>query len=199
MANLYLAGPIDAAVDGQQNWKKLLQLMLEDNSDPLDQQWTAYDPAGPWLLFDDVAHEPYRCAWIETVNRTAIKHCDIIVAYYPSNVMTVGTPIELADAHDQEKRIIVFSDIEYSKAVYLQNRVERGNFFYTKDYGPIESTIQAVAQRCIELSGTMAEEDDWDSHKRYMGHAEQLFAHARRNGLRGSRAKSKMPRKANDT
>jgi nucleoside 2-deoxyribosyltransferase len=194
--NIYLAGPIDAAVHGQQDWKHLLQSKLEDHSDPLDQQWTAYDPAMPWLLFGDLAHEPYRCAWIETVNRTAIKHCDIVVAYYPSNIMTVGTPIELADAYEQEKRIVVFSDIEYSKAVYLQNRVERTNFFYTKDYGPIESTIQAIASKCIEISGVMAEEDEWDAHKRYQGHAEQLFAHARRNGLRGTRRMLKEPRKA---
>jgi nucleoside 2-deoxyribosyltransferase len=194
--NIYLAGPIDAAEDGHQDWKHLLQSMLEDHSDPLDQQWTAYDPAAPWFLFGDVAHEPYRCAWIETVNRTAIKHCDIVVAYYPSTIMTVGTPIELADAYEQEKRIIVFSDVEYSKAVYLQNRVERTNFFYVQDYGSIESTIQAVSGKCIDLAGVMADEDEWDAHKRYQGHAEQLFAHARRNGLRGQRAKARMERKA---
>jgi hypothetical protein len=183
--NIYLAGPIDSAIDGQQNWKKLLQLMLEDNSDPLDQQWTAYDPAAPWLLFNDLSHEPYRCAWIETVNRTAIKHADLIVAYYPSTVMTVGTPIELADADSQEKPILVFSDVEFGKAVYLQNRVDRQNFFCIKEFGDIESTVHAVADRCIYISGEMAKADGWDVHKRYTGHAEALFARARRNAPRG--------------
>lgn len=192
MSLIYLAGPIDAAVKGGQNWKQLFQHALEDHSDPLDQQWTAYDPAAPWILFNDLSHEPYRCAWIETVNRTVIKHCDIVVAYQPSIIMTIGTPIELADADDQRKIIIVFSDVEFGKAVYLQNRVERDNFFYIKDYLNMKDVVDTVAKRCIEIATDLSKADGWDVHKRYEGHAEALFARARRNAPRGPKPDRKL-------
>ena len=192
--NLYLAGPIDSAADDSHNWKKLLVKTLEDMDDPLDSQWTAFDPAAPWQLFNDFEHTPYRSAWIESVNREVIRHCDIVVAYQPSTVMTVGTPMELADADHQDKPIIVFSDVRFGKAVYLQNRVEKCNFFTIGEYGDLAATIDAVAGAVVNVAETLIESSPWSS-KLYIDSASALFARADRNAPRGPPQPEKLLRK----
>ena len=183
--NIYLAGPIDSAADDSHNWKKLLTKALTDLEDPLDTQWTAFDPAAPWVLFNDFEHSSYRSAWIESVNREVIRHCDMVVAYQPSTVMTVGTPMELADADNQNKPIIVFSDVKFGKAVYLQNRVEKHNFFTIGDYGSLSDTIDAVAGAVVNIAEEIANMDPWTRGKQYMDTAAALFARADRNAPRG--------------
>jgi nucleoside 2-deoxyribosyltransferase len=183
--NIYLAGPIDSAADDSHNWKKLLVKVLGELEDPLDTQWTAFDPAAPWVLFNDFEHTPYRSAWIESVNREVIRHCDIVVAYQPSTVMTVGTPMELADADTQGKTIIVFSDVKFGKAVYLQNRVEKRNFFTIDEYGDLAATMDAVAGAVVNAAEDLHRSDPWSRSKQYTDAASSLFARADRNAPRG--------------
>lgn len=182
--NIYLAGPIDSAADDSHSWKKLLVKTLEEMEDPLDTQWTAFDPAAPWILFNDFEHEPFRSAWIECVNREVIRRCDIVVAYLPSTVMTVGTPMELADADKQEKSIIVFSDVKFGKSVYLQNRVEKRNFFTIGDYGDLASTMDAVAGAVINEAERIKGTSLWSSMKHFSDDATAAFARAERNAPR---------------
>jgi nucleoside 2-deoxyribosyltransferase len=131
--NIYLAGPIDlvnASAKPVMNWKDALANTLKDshNLDTMDQQWTCYDPAKPWVLCDQFIHTRRRTAFIELVNTVAIQHCDIVVAHVPSTVVSVGTPIEINDAFNQGKQIIVLSDLPYGKNAYLSNRVSLNNY-----------------------------------------------------------------------
>jgi len=94
--------------------------------------------------------------------------------------------MELADADNQGKTIIVFSDVKFGKAVYLQNRVEKRNFFTIGDYGSLSDTIDAVAGAIVNAAEAMSSADPWERGKQYMDNASALFARAHRNSPRGA-------------
>ena len=182
--NLYLAGPIDSATKQESTWKQVLQEVLQHQlpEDPLDGQWTAFDPAAPWLLFGTVDHRPHRSALIEIVNRSAIQHCDVLVAYQPSHVMSVGTSMEIFEADEMGKDIIIFSDIPFSRSAYLQNRVERRHYFCMRDYSnDMPSVMSAVGRALHSIARDIRQHG---RGKRFTNHEAALKSRAEDNAPR---------------
>jgi hypothetical protein len=141
MPSLYLAGPVDAAGADGQTWKTHLLAALKALSKGVKLQWTTYDPAAPWGLLEDYAHEDERCQLIEAVNQKALLSVDGMIAWVPTTKVSVGTPIEIDQfvrewggdfmlSKDQRDRpLFVFSDAPYSRFVYIRNRVSEEHYF----------------------------------------------------------------------
>jgi nucleoside 2-deoxyribosyltransferase len=165
MCNLYLAGPIDL-VNGRASpvisWKESLEALLKEraNMDLIDNQWTCYDPARPWLLCGQFIHTARRTAFIELVNTAAINHCDVVIAHVPSTVVSVGTPIEINDAIIQHKPVIVISDIPYGKNAYLTNRVPERRYVRYDPNGALDLLAISITEVLYDVSAEIIEDSD---------------------------------------
>lgn len=149
---IYLAGPIDlVGVDGQ-TWKKHLGSALQGRGTPQG-QWTTYDPAAPWGLFNDFQHCTERSKWIELVNNAAIYTTDILVALVQAAKASVGTPIEIDFAKRHSKIIFILTDIPAMKSVYLNNRADDQHTIWRMDGEPIEDWMDRAAWRIAKVTG----------------------------------------------
>jgi nucleoside 2-deoxyribosyltransferase len=163
MCNLYLAGPIDlvnASAKPVISWKASLEALLKEraNMDLVDNQWTCYDPARPWLLCGQFIHTVRRTAFIELVNTAAINHCDVVVAHVPSTVVSVGTPIEINDAIVQHKPVVIISDIPYGKNAYLTNRVPSDRYIRYDPDGAVDLLANQITEVLYMISAEMADD-----------------------------------------
>jgi hypothetical protein len=131
--NIYLAGPVDLAPEGGQQWKVAFQNALMQAECPGGGQWTLYDPSAPWGLMGKTRHDRSRGIYIERVNMAALKHCQMLVGCIPKNIMSIGTPIEIDYANRNDKPIVVATDIPYGGNVYLMNRVEPNRYVLRDD------------------------------------------------------------------
>lgn len=125
---IYAAGPIDLGKDVP-NWRGALMKKLEDNYvdgvlfDPL----TAFKFSNLGRQFDR------RDAFVEFCNKQALEAADIMVVVFPKGVQSVGTPIEIDMAHRLGKRIILLTDIDRGRSIYLNNRIDRDNWITIAD------------------------------------------------------------------
>lgn len=164
MPILYIAGPIDLAGADGQSWKQILFKALEKHKpaeahgllrrrhEDEDTQWTSFDPAAPYGLFNDFSHQSKRCQFIEKINYQALLQSDIMVALVPSDKASVGTPIEIdiftaaADSKDRrDASVYILSDMPYTKSVYLRNRCDERRYIQRMKGETIESWMGRAA------------------------------------------------------
>jgi hypothetical protein len=124
--NVYLVGAVDHATPESHEWKEVLGDLLSKVS----MQSTLYDPYKPWNLCGQLVHDQDRARYIERVNTAALNASDAIVAWLPKSTFTMGSPIEVDQAHSQHKLVIVVTDIGYGANLYLLNRVSRNQYIY---------------------------------------------------------------------
>jgi len=140
-ALIYTAGPIDLGVDFP-NWREKFTKKLQESGvgavvfDPS----TAYRPT---LMGTPVER---RDIYIEHVNREALDSADIVVVAMPLGVTTVGTPIEIDMACQRGKTVMMFTNIERGKSVYLNNRVDANRWFHVdlKDEAAVDMCLQSI-------------------------------------------------------
>lgn len=149
--NVYLIGPIDLATSDDQKWKAVLEQELIKR--PVDgSQWTLFDPFAPWKLCNEFKHSSERCKFIEAVNLAALRNSRMVIAGIPSNIVSIGSPIELEWADDANKTVIVATDIPYGKNVYLTNRVKEENYIVRAAGETVQEWMSRVAQAAYKAT-----------------------------------------------
>jgi hypothetical protein len=110
-----------------------------------------YNASLPYALCANGKHHVHRARWIETINNAAVDSCDLLIAHVPSNIMSIGTPIEINRAHAQCKEIIIITDIPYGTSAYLTSRVMPDKYF-TAILGNVESVQTAMADVVVAIN-----------------------------------------------
>lgn len=155
---IYLAGPIDLAGLGKQglvDWRKILVEAVRTCGTNI--QFTFFNPAAPWMMPEaSFQHEAARSEWIETVNNHAISTADAVVAYVPSSVMTVGTPIEIDLAHRLGKPVYILTTVPRGRSVYLNNRCDRDRYFHMESESDVMIATDCLAH-LLYRDGTATE------------------------------------------
>lgn len=158
--NIYLAGPIDLVGANGQSWKKILVEALATHESPLG-QWTAFDPAAPFECFGDFTHSPHRGRFIEAINSAALTSSDVMVAYVPSDKVSVGTVIELEQAADRVGKFrghdacppFILTDIPWGKSIYLMNRATTRAYYLDKpSFETVEEWLERAAAIIADIS-----------------------------------------------
>jgi len=110
---VYLAGPIDAITEGQANgWRRNLSEEL------LAAGITCYNPAS--FTFGGGSRA---ARFVLEVNESALEKCDLLVAFIPPDVATVGTVMELCTAMRKNKPVLVASPVNFV-ALHEVSRVD---------------------------------------------------------------------------
>lgn len=101
MALLYLAEPMDQAnKDHTANWKDWWVLAQQ-----LGKRYNTYRPATAWDAGGGVDSRH------ERVNRIALECCDLLVAFLPPGVPTIGVPMEIQAAASAGKPVVVLTTV----------------------------------------------------------------------------------------
>jgi dUTP pyrophosphatase len=77
------------------------------------------------------------------VNRAALNNADIVLAWLPSNIATVGVPMEIDRAVSQGKHVFIFSDAPSWMLQYPSMLVTR---FADHDEGTINKAVEIAAK-----------------------------------------------------
>lgn len=97
---VYLAEPIDQA-----SGLGIYEAASQIESHLIDLELNIYRPANAWRCGGNPT------AAIERVNRVALDSADLVVAYLPKGIPSIGVPIEIAMAAQQRKSVIVVTTI----------------------------------------------------------------------------------------
>lgn len=144
--SIYAAGPVDLGNDIPE-WRSKLKETLNDIGiaatifDPSTAYKTSRFGSEPTYPESDV-YSRYR--YIYNINKVALLSSDIVIASLPAGVQSVGTPIELHMAYDNNVPIILMSDIKRHTSVYLEMMVMSDMWFDLSD-------ISSVALRVKDL------------------------------------------------
>jgi len=98
---VYLAVPIDAA-KSPESWRHEIKKVLREHG------ITCYDPYSAFSLAEMSASR-----YVLDINSAALRASDVVVAYLPKDVCTVGTVLEIKECMDHGIPVIVVSDVEY--------------------------------------------------------------------------------------
>jgi len=102
MASCYLAGPLDYADLGvDYNWRMSLMVHVS-NSLPTDQRPMFYSPNAP---FENAKNDVQSMI---AINEAAVKACSILVAAVFADKPSWGTPIEIYQAREQGKHVLLW-------------------------------------------------------------------------------------------
>jgi len=122
----YLAQPIDQ-VDAR--WPQWDQDIAHIKRILTDHGYYVYSPAGAWQC--PVTAPP--SSIVETVNRTVVTDADLVVAYLPADVITIGVPMEIERASSLQIPVVVVTEIDNSYAlerpgIHLIGGIRNGEF-----------------------------------------------------------------------
>lgn len=108
---VYLAGPVDAA--GDFRWQEGVIGRL------IGAGYTVYNPSKAFHMAPRDMSEAHT---VTAINNVALKHADILLAYLPHNVPTVGTCREIERAVNQRyTRVYVVVEQGIDRYVSLQD------------------------------------------------------------------------------
>jgi dUTP pyrophosphatase len=150
---VYLAHPIDLA--GHSSW---LGSMLGDLNTLLVQAGIgAFRPGMAYLANTSTSDHVER---INDLNNIAIHQADALIAVLPSDVPTLGTPVEIEFALSMRKPVVIFTDIGHSVQVAAWTR--RGamimNMADPEFVWPVPETFQFLIESAPGLAAHFQEE-----------------------------------------
>lgn len=106
---VYLCGPIDMATEEQIDaWREAAVSFFERFG------VTCFNPSAAWVGI----HERNQAIneAVMTVDYLAILNCDMVLAYLPSNILTLGSIREIEFARSHGKRVVVVTDWAHTSA-----------------------------------------------------------------------------------
>jgi len=106
----YLAQPIDLVDKRWPEWDKVI---AQIKTTLTGHGYCVYSPAGAWRVPPGAPPN----SLVEQVNRQVVDGIDLMVAFLPSGVATVGVPMEIERASALQIPVVVITDIEGSYAL----------------------------------------------------------------------------------
>jgi nucleoside 2-deoxyribosyltransferase len=128
---VYLAGPIDNAYGTKRvrQARELLHFELRDH--------VVFDPSHAWSVPSIQQPRPV----LQDINDYALSACDIIVAFLITDVLTIGTILEIELANTLDKPVILYGpDMKPSWALAGHRRV-----IHCADQESLKDTIESMA------------------------------------------------------
>lgn len=117
---VYLAGPIDAVHDSR-GWR-------DDAIDRFHERGVSTFSPAHAHNWDGNSHAAKS---IYAINRNAVLHCDAMLAFLPTGPVTIGTPIEIAQAWDAGKKVVVWTDAKCPSLVLMALGVPTAEYLET--------------------------------------------------------------------
>jgi hypothetical protein len=117
---MYMAGPIDFAEGHkQQDWRtQLLKTIVGVDV-------VGFNPANAFMLSGPAGGNISR--FINHLNETARKESDIVVAYLPGHIKTVGTPVEIERSINEGRQVVLITNVPDGKSVIIDGFATNAN------------------------------------------------------------------------
>lgn len=126
MNGIYLAYPIDQARLDQYDTPFDMQTVEEFKQIVVYDFGASYcfDPGDAFLVNPEAPHRG-----VMRTNRAALNHADVVVAFLPKGVPSIGVPIEIDRAVAMGKTVIVLSDVDSFALDYTGHEAHRFHDF----------------------------------------------------------------------